>query len=334
MKTTEAKRWLLSALLIIGLLYVIYPFIFSIIWAVLFSTLLFPAYHYMSKKINHSSAALLVVSGFTLIILIPLLIFISFGLNNLLEFFNNQQSLNELIKTIQQFLDKIPVVGSHLNQSFQKLNIQKNISNILNVDTAKNVLPAIQATGLTFINFVIKIFVTIVLMFQMLLHGDQLLEYAHQKILKDLPNNKDLSAHIANNIQAIFLNMLLTSVIAFIAMGTTYFILGFENFVSLAFITGLLALIPFLLPVFYILFALILLMNHYLASAIVILIVGFLINFITDNIIQPKLLSEKAQLNFAISLVGILAGLEVFGIIGLFLGPIFLNVVYLCFAKS
>lgn len=334
MKTIEAKRWLLSALLIIGLLYVIHPFIFSIIWATLFSTLLFPVYQYMQKKMKNSLAAVFVVLGFILIILMPLLIFISFGVNNLLVFFNNQQSLVSLINSIRNFLDKIPFVGLHLNHFFQKLDIQKIISKVLNVDTAKNVLPVLQATGLTFFNFVVKIFVTIILMHQMLLYGDRLVKYIDQKILKNLSNNENLSTHIASNIQAIFLNMAITSVIAFITMGATYFILGFKNFLLLAFITGLLAMIPFVVPIFYIVFALILLMNHYLYSAITVFIVGFIIHFVTDNVIQPKLLAEKVQLNFALSLLGILAGLEVFGVIGLFLGPIFLNIVYLCFVSA
>ena len=45
------------------------------------------------------------------------------------------------------------------------------------------------------------------------------------------------------------------------------------------------------------------------------------IMIIGDNFVQPALISGGTELPFLATLIGILAGLEAFGLIGLFLGP-------------
>jgi predicted PurR-regulated permease PerM len=49
---------------------------------------------------------------------------------------------------------------------------------------------------------------------------------------------------------------------------------------------------------------------------------GAVIMLIGDNVVQPALIGSSVRLPFLWTLLGILGGLETFGLIGLFLGPV------------
>lgn len=59
-----------------------------------------------------------------------------------------------------------------------------------------------------------------------------------------------------------------------------------------------------------------------LVAAAAILGWGAVVMLVGDNIVQPSLIGGAARLPFLWALVGILGGLETFGLIGLFLGPV------------
>jgi predicted PurR-regulated permease PerM len=58
-----------------------------------------------------------------------------------------------------------------------------------------------------------------------------------------------------------------------------------------------------------------------LAWAIGLLVYGLLVVFIADHFVRPVLISGAARLSFLWVLLGLLGGLETFGLLGLFLGP-------------
>jgi predicted PurR-regulated permease PerM len=48
---------------------------------------------------------------------------------------------------------------------------------------------------------------------------------------------------------------------------------------------------------------------------------GFIVLFISDHFVRPVIIGEGARIPFLWVLLGILGGVEQFGLIGLFLGP-------------
>ena len=59
----------------------------------------------------------------------------------------------------------------------------------------------------------------------------------------------------------------------------------------------------------------------HLISAAALVAYGMLVVFVADHVIRPALISGAARLPFLWVLLGLLGGLETFGLIGLFLGP-------------
>ncbi len=63
-------------------------------------------------------------------------------------------------------------------------------------------------------------------------------------------------------------------------------------------------------------------------GGIVVLAIQFILISNIDNVLRPKLVEEDARLPEAITLLGIIAGLSVFGILGLIFGPVIMVIAY------
>jgi predicted PurR-regulated permease PerM len=104
-------------------------------------------------------------------------------------------------------------------------------------------------------------------------------------------------------------------------MGIAYIVAGLPHPVSTAAITAVLAVIPFGAPVAFGAAALYLVAMGSTVAGIAVFCFGAVVVFIADHFIRPVIIGGAARLPFLWVLLGILGGLETFGIIGLFLGP-------------
>jgi len=104
-------------------------------------------------------------------------------------------------------------------------------------------------------------------------------------------------------------------------LGVAYAVIGVPHPALLGAFTGLLAIIPFGAPIVFSLASLLLLVDSGIGPAIGLLLFGFLVVLVADHFIRPVLIGGAAKLPFLWVLLGIFAGLETFGLLGLFLGP-------------
>jgi len=86
-------------------------------------------------------------------------------------------------------------------------------------------------------------------------------------------------------------------------------------------VTGIFAMIPFAAPIVFAVVAIMLFLSGSLAGAITVLAAGLIVLFIADHFVRPLIIGEGASLPFLWVLLGILGGVESFGLVGLFLGP-------------
>jgi predicted PurR-regulated permease PerM len=80
-------------------------------------------------------------------------------------------------------------------------------------------------------------------------------------------------------------------------------------------------MIPFAAGIPIILAALLLLAQGSTIAAIAVLAAGFTVTFTADHFIRPVLIGGQTKLPFIWVLLGILGGVEIWGLLGLFLGP-------------
>jgi predicted PurR-regulated permease PerM len=104
-------------------------------------------------------------------------------------------------------------------------------------------------------------------------------------------------------------------------MAAAYALAGVPHPVLLGAITGVFAMIPFAAPLAFGAVALVLAMQGSMGAAIGILIFGGLLLFFVDHFLRPVIIGGAARLPFLWVLLGILGGVESFGLVGLFVGP-------------
>ncbi|HLK81887.1 MAG TPA: AI-2E family transporter [Xanthobacteraceae bacterium] len=111
-----------------------------------------------------------------------------------------------------------------------------------------------------------------------------------------------------------------------VLIGAAYAVSGVPHAVLLGALTGLLSAIPFASPLVFIGASVWLLTQSATIAAIGLLTFGSTVVFIADHFVRPILIGGTIRLPFIWVLLGILGGIESFGLLGLFLGPTLLAV--------
>jgi predicted PurR-regulated permease PerM len=93
-------------------------------------------------------------------------------------------------------------------------------------------------------------------------------------------------------------------------------------------LTMILALVPFGTPLAWGSAGLLLLLQGETGAAIGVWIWGAAIVSQLDNVLRPLFISSISPIPFLLVLFGVLGGLLAFGLVGLFIGPIVLSVVW------
>jgi predicted PurR-regulated permease PerM len=106
-----------------------------------------------------------------------------------------------------------------------------------------------------------------------------------------------------------------------VLLGIVYAIAGVPQATVLGLLTAVAAMVPFAGSVMFSIAALLLLAQGSIVWAIVVFAVGVVVMFVADHFIRPALIGGATRLPFLWVLLGILGGVEAWGLIGLFIGP-------------
>ena len=104
-------------------------------------------------------------------------------------------------------------------------------------------------------------------------------------------------------------------------LGVVYGIAGVPHATVFGALTAVAAMVPFAAPVIFGIAALILLAQGSIFWAVLVLVTGFAVTFVADHFVRPVLIGGATKLPFIWVLLGILGGVEAFGLLGLFVGP-------------
>jgi len=104
-------------------------------------------------------------------------------------------------------------------------------------------------------------------------------------------------------------------------LGVGYWIAGAPHPVLLGAFTAVAAMIPLAGPVVLAIASLLVLTTGSTVAAITLFAAGMVVIFVADHAVRPALIGGTTRLPFIWVLLGILGGVESFGLLGLFLGP-------------
>ena len=85
--------------------------------------------------------------------------------------------------------------------------------------------------------------------------------------------------------------------------------------------TAIGCIVPFGAFVMFSIAALLLVYKGSIVGAVVIFVLGLAVLTVADHVVRPYVIGNATRLPFLFVLVGILGGVEAFGMLGLFLGP-------------
>jgi predicted PurR-regulated permease PerM len=130
-----------------------------------------------------------------------------------------------------------------------------------------------------------------------------------------------IARHMIDAVHGTVTGLVLVGFAEGVVLGVVYVAVGLPYPASIGALTGVLAVIPFGAPIIFTIAALYMVSVGKAIGGIVIFVAGMIVLFIADHVVRPVLIGGAARLPFLWVLMGLLGGLETFGIIGLFLGP-------------
>ncbi|MFP5418187.1 MAG: AI-2E family transporter [Gammaproteobacteria bacterium] len=127
-------------------------------------------------------------------------------------------------------------------------------------------------------------------------------------------------------VRAVVFGIVLTALAQGVLAGLGYWAVGIRAPALWGAITALISLIPFMGPLVWLGLSLSLLAHGETQAALGLFLWGALVVSSVDNLIRPLVISGPTRIPFLLVFLGVLGGINAFGLIGLFLGPILLAV--------
>jgi predicted PurR-regulated permease PerM len=135
------------------------------------------------------------------------------------------------------------------------------------------------------------------------------------------PNGERLGRQVIASVHGTVDGLVLVGLGIGAVLGVGYWLAGAPHPVLLGALTAVAATVPLGSMVVLTLAALLVLATGTVVAAAVLLAAGAAVIFIADHAIRPALIGGSTRLPFIWVLLGILGGVEAFGLLGLFVGP-------------
>lgn len=328
----ENHRELISMGLTISIIaltiFIIHKFIPSLVWAAIIVIATYPLYKrwrtFFGSQYNLSALlfTLLVGSFF----LLPLSWLVGILIKELQLFINFIQEVNKVGGAAPDFFKTLPIIGNDLvaywdDHIGKPGNIKGFLSNLHLTLTPTSYY--IKQIGFNLAHRSVQVGFTLLALFFFYRDGDKLLQQVHEIGEYCLGNRWFRYAdRLPNALRATVNGTIAVGIGVGILMGVCYALVGFPAPALTGFITALAAMIPFVVPIVFIVVALVLFSYGSIISGIVVLIWGTVVMFVADHFIKPVLIGGAIELPFLAVLFGILGGVETLGLLGLFIGPI------------
>lgn len=138
---------------------------------------------------------------------------------------------------------------------------------------------------------------------------------------------EQLATKVVEAVRGTVNGTVVVAVLEGIVIGFAYALIGSPDALLFALLTIAFAMMPLGLAISVCLFSLLLLVQGFGALPVLALFTfGMAMTIIGDNFVWPVLVGRSARLPFLLALIGVLGGVQTFGLIGLFIGPVIMAV--------
>ncbi len=177
---------------------------------------------------------------------------------------------------------------------------------------------------------VVDFLLMIVALFFFFRDGETMADQIRALLPMEPAHKEAIFERLYTTVTAVVQSMVVTATVQGVLAGIGYWLFGALPFsIFLGFVTGLASFLPLAGPAFvWSGTALYLGVTGHVARAIALAIWGMLVVSTADNWIKPLFISVRAKLPTFLLLFSILGGLQVYGFLGVFLGPVVLAILF------
>jgi predicted PurR-regulated permease PerM len=326
-RARAALRTAIAILVVLLAAWVARDFLMALIWAAVIAIAVWPIYVRFATSIGRSPV--LAPLLFTFLIGLVLLVPIVWAVHQIAQGSDAfARSLNQLQESgipAPVWLAQLPVAGVYLDSWWRSnLSNPEVLVEWLRGVNIENLTAWTSTLGGALLHRLLLFLMTLIALFLLLRDGAWLADHALATAGRLLGNpGERLVSKIADATRATVNGTVVAAIVKGAVIGVAYFLTGVPHPLLFAVLTMALAMVPFGAWVALIAAALILVLHggSWLATA-GLLGFGAATLLIGDNLIQPALIGGAARLPFLLVLIGILGGMQSFGFVGLFLGPV------------
>lgn len=332
MLTTSSRKatlffFMALMLVIVGLFFkMIAPYLLTLLMGVILAVLLAPIHRRLiRRRVSPPLAAGLVSLGLLLLVLVPLTIFGIAAARQAIAIVDalSQRSLNSYQWMLDWIFDFEPMkllIGSPEDIKIQLATL------------AKNVVGALSNAALTLAgsvpDFMLQLILALFASYFFLLDGQTLMRWTSSRLPIE-PNVRRVLYHsFQESAVSVFLASIAAAATQAVLMLLSFSVLQVPGALLAAGTTFIFAWVPILgsMPVWGV-GAVYLYLQGSILKAILMVVAG-LITSVSDNIVRPLVLAGASDsMHPLLSLVAIFGGLAMFGITGVFIGPIVASMV-------
>jgi predicted PurR-regulated permease PerM len=308
------KKWIVVGI-IVGLFilafFVIEPIIMSIIFGLLFAYVFTPVYKKINSRIkNKNVSAIILILTITILIAVPLIYLTPRLIRQVVESYATLKDI-----------DFRNILG-HFFQAEIATTISANLDNLLG-QFFNTIINWMKVFVVNLPSIFLQLVVFLFTFYFATRDSEQLKNYLVRLSPFSTTTGNKFLKEFRGITNAIIYGQVLIGIIQGLLLGIGLYFLGVPGVLILTFIACVVSIIPVLgawlvwFPV-----GIILLAGGKTFSGIFILLYGGFFISLIDNFMRPYILSKRSNLGTALSVIGTIGGLYVFGIAGLVLGPL------------
>lgn len=313
------------------------PFTHPIFWAAILAFGFYPFHAQIKKRISkHETIAALITTAIIILIVVPpLVVIVANVATQAVEFYQFATDYikeGHLEKSIDYLKETAVVENLRANSYIEWEQIKENATNmLLNASKTITNFSVSQAGIITKNVFLIIINLVLVacLTFIFLKDGLKIYDFIYNTVPLEEDSKAQIFDQINGTFSAVIRGQILTSLTQAGITGAIFWGLGLPVPIFFAVLTFITALIPVVgaagvwLP-----FTIFLVVQKLYIKAIILGCCGVFIISLIDNVMKPAVIGEKTKLPYFLLFFGILGGLQIYGIMGVFLAPAMLSLFF------
>ncbi len=321
-----ARAVLVATLLLLGL-WIIHAFLAALAWAAIFFIALSPAYRRLIQALGGRGRRMLAPLGVTLLIglvfVVPVIYVVIAAAHETATVVRYIGELRQSGIPEPDWLARVPGLGAPA-ADWWHANLADPQATELLLGRIYKGFPAATARqiGVDIAHRVTLFAITLLVLVFLFRDGKSLGRRVLSLSDRMLgPRGESIGRHMIAAVRGTVNGLVFVGLGEGVLLGAAYVLAGLPHPVSAAVATGVLAVIPFGAPLAFGIAALYLAAAEKVMAAVLVFGFGLLVVFVADHFVRPILIGGAARLPFLWVLLGILGGLENFGFLGLFLGP-------------